>query len=88
MDIWDELYKIIDEGERMVRVLPADGAAVERARERGADAALLGLDEGFSFYPPLFTKAESMEARSRRAVPMAEPVGLELEMKKQLDRGE
>ncbi len=49
-----------------------------------AEVKALSPDTGFNFDPPLFTEAESMVSRSRRAVPMAELLGLNLDLAKQL----
>lgn len=51
------------------------------------ETAKLAPDEGIHFYPPLCAKADSIDARSRRAVPMTEIIAAELELKKRLDGG-
>jgi len=52
------------------------------------EVAALSPDRGYSFYPPLFAKAEDGEARSRKDVPMVELLGLNLEFMAQLSGDE
>lgn len=52
------------------------------------DVKSLPGDKGFSFVPFLWTKADSLESRSRRPVPIAELYGLQLDFARQLDRRE
>lgn len=49
-----------------------------------AEVAALSPDRGLHFHPPLFAEAEGVEARSRKAVPLPELLGLNLEMAAQL----
>ena len=50
------------------------------------DAKALSHNEGISFYPPLWTKeGKDPEKNSRKAIPMREIVGIELETRKQLE---
>lgn len=49
-----------------------------------SDVSALSADQGFHFYPPLFAKAEGVEVRSRRAVPLPELLRLNLETADQL----
>jgi hypothetical protein len=48
------------------------------------EVANLSGDSAFSFYPPLFTKADSIDDRSRRVVPLAELWNFHNEVAKQL----
>ena len=48
------------------------------------DAAKCNCDNGIAFYPFLFAKADGMESRARKEVPMAELIGLEFDFLKQL----
>lgn len=48
------------------------------------DVAAASADQGYSFYPPLFTK-EGKKGASRKLVPMTELWTLEMDMKRQLD---
>ena len=44
----------------------------------------ISLDKGVAFYPFLWTKAENIEARTRKQIPMSEIIGIEFEFFKQL----
>lgn len=48
------------------------------------DVSNLKSNEGMAFYPFLWAKAESLESRSRRIVPMDEIIGLEFDFLKQI----
>lgn len=52
------------------------------------EAVRLSPDEGFSIYPPLWSKERKDAPPSRRAVPMAELVGLNFEVASQLFRSD
>lgn len=48
------------------------------------DVAKLNCDNGIAFYPFLFTKADCIDSRMRKEVPMAEIIGIEFDVLKQL----
>ena len=48
------------------------------------DVAAASADQGYSFYPPLFTR-EGKTGASRKLVPMTELWSFEMDMKRQLD---
>lgn len=50
-----------------------------------AEVSRLTADQAISFYPFLFTKGPPLKERSRRAVPVAEQYGLQLDIQRQLD---
>lgn len=49
------------------------------------DAAKLTSNQGISFYPPLWAKADGTQPRSRKAVPMHEIVAMNIEMHRKLN---
>ena len=51
------------------------------------DVSELRCDEGFAFYPFLFARADDIESRKRKKVPMAEIIGLEFDFLRQLGQG-
>jgi hypothetical protein len=56
-----------------------------RWKEWQEDVKNLPGDKAFNFVPFLWAKAEDLESRSRRAVPVAELYGLQMDIAKQLD---
>ena len=48
------------------------------------DVSKLSLDEGVSFFPFLWTKADNFESRKRSVIPMKEIIGLEMDFFMQL----
>lgn len=48
------------------------------------DVAKLNCDNGIAFYPFLFAKADNLESRMRKEVPMSEIIGMEFDFSKQL----
>ena len=50
-----------------------------------SEASQLTGDQAINFYPFLFAKGPPLKERSRRAVPVAEQYGLQLDIQRQLD---
>lgn len=50
------------------------------------DVSHLKTNEGVAFYPFLWTKAENLESRNRKVVPIDEIIGLEFDFFKQMHK--